>query len=110
MRKEKEAATELAATPTKDTTKIAEEKQIIVVLEYFRYTTGTTLDCADATGIYRCSITWHVASLESMGVLWVAYRAPDRTTGRMAKHYTADPSCRAKKSEKQLNLFDLWEQ
>jgi hypothetical protein len=51
-----------------------------------------------------------VAILEGVGLLGVAYVERDRTTGRMAKHYTADPSLWQKNTKKQqLDLFELWQ-
>lgn len=67
-------------------------KDLLKVLEYFRYTTGTTLDCAKDTGILRNSITWYVAMLEKMKLLQAVCLKPDKTTGFNAKHYSADPS------------------
>lgn len=67
-------------------------KDSLKVLEYFRYTTGTSLDCAKATGILRNSITWYIAMLEKMQLLEVVCVSPDRTTGFHAKHYSADPT------------------
>jgi hypothetical protein len=67
-------------------------KDILKVLDYFRYTTGTTLDCAKQTGILRNSITWYVHDLEKVNLLQAVCHKPDTTTGRDAKHYSADPS------------------
>ena len=79
------------ATPTATDTKVTYQKDIDKVFEYFRYTTGTTLDCAIATGVLRNSITYYVADLENLDMLKVVRKAPDNTTGRIAKHYSADP-------------------
>lgn len=79
-------------------------KDLTKVLDYFRYTTGTTLDCMLATGVLRNSITWYISYLQSIGALQTVCRQPDRHTGRFAKHYSADPSqwCR---TNQQLSLF-----
>ena len=61
------------------------------VLDYFRYTVGTTLDCFFATGILRNCITWYVRDLERLGLLQAIYVAKDKRTHFMAKHYSADP-------------------
>lgn len=78
------------ATPN-STTKIHQGKDIDKVWEFFRYTTGTTLDCAIATGVLRNSITYYVADLENLNLLKAVHKAPDNTTGRIAKHYSANP-------------------
>ena len=67
-------------------------KDSLKVLEYFRYTTGTTLDCAKATGVLRNSITWYVAEFERLRLLQAVCVKPDVTTGFKAKHYSAAPS------------------
>jgi hypothetical protein len=69
--------------------KVENRKQIYAVCGYFRYMTGTTLDCAEATGIRRNSITWYVRELEHLGMLETVCIKPDRTTGREAKHYSS---------------------
>lgn len=79
-------------------------KDLLKVVDYFRYTTGTTLDCMLAIGVLRNSITWYVAYLESIGELQAICRKPDRHTGRLAKHYSADPS-QWRKTNQQLSLF-----
>lgn len=71
--------------------KIANSKDIIKIYDYFRYKTATTLDAALNTGILRNSITWYVKMLEDMGVLKAVFSAPDRHTGRVAKHYSSNP-------------------
>lgn len=73
-------------------TKIAKEKDIIKVYEFFRYTVGTTLDCALATGILRNSITWYIQDLIDEGLLQSIGRSKDATTGYPANHYSADRS------------------
>ena len=75
------------------------------VLEYFRYNVGSTLDAAKATGILRNSITWYVSRLEREGLLQVICIKHDRTTGYMAKHYSAAPSQWKHQVVKQLSLF-----
>lgn len=80
-------------------------KDLAKVLEYFRYTTATTLMCFLATGILRNSVTWYVSFLEEAGMLRVAKKAADPYTGRMAKYYTADESKFPKVQCVQLNLF-----
>lgn len=67
-----------------------QNKDILKILAYFRYTIGTTLDAAMATGVLRNSITWYVKFLEQVHLLRAVFRRPDRKTGRMAKWYTAD--------------------
>ena len=79
------------ATPTTTDTKVTYQKDIDKVYEFFRYTIGTTLDCAIATGVLRNSITYYVADLENLDLLKAVHKAPDSTTGRIAKHYSADP-------------------
>ena len=86
---------------------VGKPKDIIRVLEYFRYKVGTTLDAMIDTGILRNSITWHVDALQKMNLLFVAYRKPDRNTGFMANHYTADQSKQQKVDDRQLSLFDI---
>lgn len=80
-------------------------KDLTKVLDYFRYTTGTTLDCMLAIGVLRNSITWYVAYLESIGELQAVYRQPDIHTGRMAKYYSADPSIWVRQDNQQLSLW-----
>lgn len=76
------------------------------VLDYFRYTVGTTLDCMFATGVLRNCITWYVRDLESLGLLQAIYIAKDRRTHFYAKHYSADPAKWAQaKTDAQLSLF-----
>ena len=80
-------------------------KDLFKVLEYFRYTTATTLMCFLATGILRNSLTWYVKFLEEAGMLRVAKKAADPFTGRVAKYYTADESKFPKVQCVQLDLF-----
>ena len=80
-------------------------KDLLKVLEYFRYTTGTTLDCAKATGVLRNSITWYVAEFEKLRLLQAVCVKPDVTTGFKAKHYSADPSQWARVPASEQSLF-----
>ncbi len=93
----KKSSTEVLP-PCQNNTKVAHSskssKDIVRVYEYFRYTTGTTLDCAKATGILRNSITWYVAELEKEDLLQVVGISRDATTHRRAKHYSAGSSKR----------------
>lgn len=75
-----------------DAAKVHNPKDLCKILDYFRYTTGSTLDAALATGILRNSITWYVAYLENAGLLQPICIKRDRTTGYKAKHYSADPA------------------
>ncbi len=93
------------ATPTRTDTKVTYQKDIDKVFEFFRYTTGTTLDCAIATGVLRNSITYYVADLEKLEILKPVSITADGNTGRMAKHYSADHANWAHKGFKQLELF-----
>lgn len=95
-----------AAAPYTCDTKIEKEKDITKVLNYFRYTTDTTLGCMIATGVLRNSITYYVRDLENMGLLQAVYRMPDKYTHRLAKHYSSDKSQWAQRKEQQLSLFD----
>lgn len=80
-------------------------KDLLKVLEYFRYTVGTTLDCAKATGIPRNSITWYVRDLEKLRLLQAVCVKPNVQTGFKAKHYSADPSQWARVPASELSLF-----
>lgn len=86
-------------------TKVAFSKDIEKVLDYFRYTTGTTLDAMFATGVLRNSVTWYVRELEGLGLLQAIARKPDTHTGRLAKHYSANPKLWQRKEPRQLFLF-----
>lgn len=88
-----------------ENTKVRNPKDIEKLLDYFRYTTGTTLDAMLATGILRNSITYYVSDLEKMGVLQAMFRKRDIHTGRMAKHYSANPKNLKPKFDPQLTLF-----
>lgn len=74
------------------------------VIEFFRHKVGSTLDAARATGILRNSITWYVSRLEKKGLLQVVCIKRDRTTGYIAKHYSAEPG-KWKNQTQQLSLF-----
>lgn len=75
------------------------------VLDYFHHNVGSTLDAAIATGVLRNSITWYVSKLEKEGLLKVVCIKHDRTTGYMAKHYSAAPSRWRCQVVRQLSLF-----
>ncbi len=104
--REKDKAT--GAAPIQDLTraKVRQEKDIEKVLDFFRYKVGTTLDCMFATGVLRNCITWYVKDLEQMGLLQAIYKARDKRTHFMAKHYSADPSKWVEKHDMQLPLFE----
>ena len=94
------------AAPKIDETNVHNPNDLCKVLEYFRYTVGTTLDCFFATGVLRNCITWYVRDLENMGLLQAIYIAPDKRTHFMAKHYSADPQkWQRKPQDTQFNLF-----
>lgn len=100
----------IAASPTKSTTNVMKETDLTKVLDYFRYTTGTTLDAMFGTGVLRNSITYYVRDLIAMNLLQVIYVARDRRTKRMAQHYSADPAKWQEKPEnKQYSLFAMEE-
>lgn len=82
--------------------KVGFSKDIDKVLEYFRYTTGTTLDAMLDTGILRNSITWYVRDLEKLGLLQAIARKADTHTGRMAKYYSANPELWVRPKSRQL--------
>lgn len=90
---------------TIDNAKISISKDIEKVLEYFRYTTGTTLDVMLATGVLRNSVTWYVRELEELGLLQAITRKADSHTGRLAKYYSANPDMWVRKKSRQLSLF-----
>lgn len=100
----KKRATE-AAPLNLNGAKVHNPSDLSKVLDYFRYTIGTTLDCMFATGILRNSITYYVRDLEALGLLQAIYIAPDRRTHFPAKHYSADPSKWVNKPDTQLSLF-----
>ena len=93
------------ATPNKNCAKVTYQKDIDKVLAFFRYTTGTTRDCATATGVLRNSITYYVADLEKLDMLKPVWKSVDNTTGRTAKYYSADPAMWVRQGAKQLELF-----
>ncbi len=103
--KQKEKATE--AAPQIDSANVHNPADLAKVLNYFRQTVGTTLDCMFDTGILRNSITYYVSALETAGLLQAIYQAPDRRTHCMAKHYSADPTKWRKAPDTQLSI--KWE-
>ena len=94
----------ITAAPKIDTANVHNPTDLTKVLDYFRYTVGTTLDCMFDTGILRNSITYYVRDLEALGLLRAIYVAPDRRTHFMAKHYSADPSKWQQNPERQYSL------
>ena len=103
---QKVRATEAAPIQNLTGAKVRQEKDIEKVLDYFRYTVGTTLDCMFATGVLRNCITWYVRDLERLGLLQAIYIDKDRRTHFYAKHYSADPAKWAQvKPDAQLSLF-----
>ena len=87
-------------------TNVHNHNDLCKVLEYFRYTVGTTLDCFFATGVLRNCITWYVRDLENKGLLQAIYIARDRRTHFLAKRYSADPQkWQRKPQHTQFNLF-----
>lgn len=102
---QKKRAIEAAQSLNLNGAKIHNPSDLSKVLDYFRYTVGTTLDCMFDTGILRNSITYYVRDLESLGLLQAIYVAPDKRTHFMAKHYSADPSKWVNKPDTQLSLF-----
>ena len=103
---QKKRAAEAAPNLTLNGAKVRQEKDIEKVLDFFRYKVGTTLDCMFATGVLRNCITWYVRDLERLGVLQAIYKAPDRRTHFIAKHYSADPQKWQNKLDTQLSLFE----
>lgn len=101
--REKKRATEAASKSYG--AKVLNPTDMYKVLEYFRYTVGTTLDCMFAIGVLRNCITWYVRDLEKLGLLQAIYTAKDRRTKFNAKHYSADPSKWVKPQDAQLSLF-----
>ena len=87
-------------------TKLQKESDLSIVLDFFRYTTGTTLDCMLATGILRNSITWYADYAVKEGLLQVVYVAPDKHTGHMAGYYSADRKQWKRMLPKPLSLFN----
>lgn len=102
---QKKRATEAAPSQNLTAAKVNNPSDLSKVLEYFRYTTGTTLDCMFGTGILRNSITYYVRDLETLGLLQAIYIAPDKRTHREAKYYSANPQKWQKKPDTQLSLF-----
>lgn len=103
-----------AAPSFTGSTKIEKEKDITKILNYFRYTTGTTLDAMFATGVLRNSITYYVDYLERIGELRAIKKDRDRRTHHLAKYYSADKAQWKPEKHPQLSLFDekggeVWE-
>lgn len=89
------------------TTKVIFDKDITKVLDFFRYNTGTTLDAMLATGVLRNSITWYVSDLEDAGLIRAVSIKKDKHTGRLAKHYSADPAAwRQERRPRVLSIFN----
>ena len=80
-------------------------KDISIVLDYFRCISGTSLDCSLSTGILRNSVTFHIDTLQKLGLIQVVKIAPDKHTGYKAKYYSADPARWQKPKFVQLSLF-----
>ena len=81
-------------------------KDMTVVLDYFRCISGTSLDCSLSTGILRNSVTFHIDTLQKLGLIQVVKIAPDKHTGYKAKYYSADPARWQKPKFVQLSLFE----
>lgn len=95
------------AMPLTADAKVGQEKDICKILSYFRYKVGTSLDAALDLGILRNSITWYIDELEKMNMLQAVCRRADKTTGFMAKHYSADRSLWKRNVPQELDLFDV---
>ena len=80
-------------------------KDMSIVLDYFRCISGTSLDCSLSTGILRNSVTFHIDTLQKLGLIQVVKIAPDKHTGYKAKYYSADPARWQKPKFVQLSLF-----
>ena len=80
-------------------------KDMSIVLDYFRCISGTSLDCSLSTGILRNSVTFHIGTLQKLGLIQVVKIAPDKHTGYKAKYYSADPARWQKPKFVQLSLF-----
>ena len=99
---------------TNASAKVSKANDLYKVLQYFRYKVGTTLDCAQDTGILRNSITYYVAYLESIDEIQAICKKPDKTTGYLAKHYSSNKALWAQEpvQAQEPSLFDdksLWE-
>ena len=81
-------------------------KDMSIVLDYFRCISGTSLDCSLSTGILRNSVTFHIDTLQKLGLIQVVKIAPDKHTGYKAKYYSADPARWQKPKYVQLSLFE----
>lgn len=82
------------------------QKDMSIVLDYFRCISGTSLDCSLSTGILRNSVTFHIDTLQKLGLIQVVKIAPDKHTGYKAKYYSADPARWQKPKFVQLSLFE----
>lgn len=82
------------------------QKDMSIVLDYFRCISGTSLDCSLSTGILRNSVTFHIDTLQKLGLIQVVKIAPDKHTGYKAKYYSADPARWQKPKYVQLSLFE----
>ena len=102
----RERATQPKPCSPTHVTKVAKEKDICKVLDFFRYKVGTSLDCALATGILRNSVTWYIQDLIDEGLLQSIGRSKDATTCYQANYYTADKSKWVHRGPVQLNLWE----
>ena len=108
--KEKEKGATQSNTPNDNTGAKVQNfpdihKDMSIVLDYFRCISGTSLDCALNTGILRNSVTFHINTLQKLGLIQVVKIAPDTHTGYKAKYYSADPARWQKPKFVQLSLF-----
>ncbi len=94
-------------TSGKVQTLIGKDKDLIRVLDYFRYKNGgaTTLMCMYETGILRNSITWYVDYLEKIGELQAIKKDKDPYTGFTAKYYSANQTLWERTRYQELSLF-----
>ena len=107
----KEKGATLSNTPTDNTEAKVQNfpdihKDMSIVLDYFRCISGTSLDCSLSTGILRNSVTFHINTLQKLGLIQVVKIAPDKHTGYKAKYYSADPARWQKPKYVQLSLFE----
>lgn len=107
----KEKGATLSNTPTDNTEAKLQNfpdihKDMSIVLDYFRCISGTSLDCSLSTGILRNSVTFHIDTLQKLGLIQVVKIAPDKHTGYKAKYYSADPARWQKPKYVQLSLFE----
>ena len=64
-------------------------KDVCRVIEYFHYTTGSTLSCSIATAIKRSSVCWYVHELLKSHIIEYVGTYMD-STGRKTKHYSVN--------------------